>query len=66
MTATANAENLKYDEITFYLILEEILAFVSSTTLVRKVKKLSPNKLHNDVLHDNSHLDRQIQFMVKF
>ena len=42
MTMTTNAENLrKYKRLS--LIAEQILAFPSSTNLVRKVMNLSPN-----------------------
>ena len=65
MTPATNAENLKYHERKFYLIVDEILCFVSSTNFVRKVKNLSPTKFHNDDLRDNPDWDRQIKFIVK-
>ena len=43
MTATANARNLGQYKITFYLIVEQILAFGSSPNRVGEVKSLSPN-----------------------
>ena len=42
MTTTRNAENLQ-DKRMFHLIVEQILAFTSSTNLVKEVKNLSPN-----------------------
>ena len=42
MITTTNAENLQYKR-RFSLIVEQILAFASSTNLVREVKNLSPN-----------------------
>ena len=50
MTAITNAENLQCDKIEFSLIVEKILAFVSSTNSVREVKNFSPNNLHHDIL----------------
>ena len=41
MTAMTNAENLRQYKSTFSLIVEQILAFVSSTNLAREVKNLS-------------------------
>ena len=38
-----NAENLRQYKSRFFLILEQILAFVSSTNLVKEVKNLPPN-----------------------
>ena len=43
MTTTTNAENRRQYKTRFSLIVEHILAFPSSTNLVRKVKNLSPN-----------------------
>ena len=43
MTTTANAENLRQYKIRFYLIVEQILAFVQNPVMVRGVKNLSPN-----------------------
>ena len=43
MTATPNAENLRENKIRFSLILEKILAFTSSSSMVLDVKNLSPN-----------------------
>ena len=43
MTATPNAENLRQNKIRFSLILEQILAFASSSGMVLDVKNLSPN-----------------------
>ena len=53
MTMTTNAENLQQYKSRFSLIVEQILAFISSTNLAREIKNLSPisNELHNDVLH---------------
>ena len=42
MTKTTNAENLQYER-RFSLIVEQILAFIWSATLVREVKNLSLN-----------------------
>ena len=41
MTTTTNAENLQQYKSRFYLIVEEILAFASSSNLVREVENLS-------------------------
>ena len=65
MTPTTNAGNLQYDERKIFFIVDEILGFASSTNFARKVKNLSPTKLHNDVLRDNPQWDRQIKFIVK-
>ena len=59
---TTNAENLRQYEIRFSLIVEQILAFASSTNLVREVKNLLPNCITNcitlfNIIH-NSHSDR--------
>ena len=43
MTATTNAENLRQNKIRPSLIAEQILAFASSSNMVREVKNLSPN-----------------------
>ena len=43
MTTSANAENLRQYKSRFSLIVEQILAFASSTRLVREVKNLFPN-----------------------
>ena len=43
MTATTNVRNLGQYKITFYLIVEQILAFGSSPNRVGEVKSLSPN-----------------------
>ena len=43
MATATNAENLRQYKSRFYLIVEQILAFDSSTKLVREVKNLSPN-----------------------
>ena len=43
MTAKASTENFRQHKSTFYLILEQILAFNSSRIIVREVKNLSPN-----------------------
>ena len=59
---TTNAENLRQYEIRFSLIVEQILAFASSTNLVREVKNLLTNCITNcitlfNIIH-NSHSDR--------
>ena len=61
LATTTNAENLRQYESRFSLIVEQILAFASSTNMVREVKtvlKLQTNS--RTVLYnlDNSHLDR--------
>ena len=43
MTTATNVENLRHYKSRFSLIVEEILAFTSSTNLVREVKNLPPN-----------------------
>ena len=43
MTTTTNAENLRQYKSRFPLIVEQILAFTSSTDLVEEIKNLSPN-----------------------
>ena len=43
MTATENAENLRQYKIRFSLIVEQMLAFASSSIVVREVKILSSN-----------------------
>ena len=43
MKTTANVENLRQHKSRFSLIVEQILAFVSSTYLVREVKNLPLN-----------------------
>ena len=43
MITTTNAENLPQYKSRLSLIVEQILAFPSSTYLVGKVKNLSPN-----------------------
>ena len=43
MTMTTNAENLGQYKSRFSLIVEQILAFTSSTNLVSEVKNLSSN-----------------------
>ena len=43
MTTTTNAENLRQYKSRFSLIVEQILAFPSTTYLVRKVKSLPLN-----------------------
>ena len=50
MTAVTNAESSQCDKRKFSLIVEKILAFVSSTNSVREVKNLSPYNLHYDIL----------------
>ena len=55
MTATTNVENSRRHKSRFSLTVEQILAFASSTTMVREIKNLSPsfqisNKLRDDVL----------------
>ena len=42
MTVTTNAGSLRQNEIGFPLIVELILAFPSSTNMIREVKNLSP------------------------
>ena len=64
MTTTTNTEHLKYDEKKFSLIVDEILGFAWNTNFVSKVNNLSPTKLHNDVLRDNSAWDKKINFIV--
>lgn len=43
MTPTKNAKNLRQSKSRFPLILEQIMAFTPTTSLVREVKKFSPN-----------------------
>ena len=43
MTTTTNSENLRQYENRFSFIVEQTLAFSSSTNLVEKVKNLPPN-----------------------
>ena len=43
MTKTRNAENLRQNKSRISLIVEEIKAFASSTTLVGEIKNLAPN-----------------------
>ena len=43
MTTTTNAENLRQYKNRFSLIVEQMLDFISSTSLVREVKNLSTN-----------------------
>ena len=43
MTAATNAENLRQLKIRFPLIVEQILAFALSTSMVREAKYMSPN-----------------------
>ena len=43
MTTATNAENLRQYKSRFPLIVEQILAFTSSTDLVEEIKNLSPN-----------------------
>ena len=43
MTTTTNVENLGQYKSRFYLIVEQILAFPSSTYLDKKVESLPPN-----------------------
>ena len=43
MTTTTNAENLRQYKSRFSLIVEQILAFASSTNLITEVKSFSPN-----------------------
>ena len=60
MTSGANAENLRQYKSRFFLLIIEL-------TLLEKLKnhlKIS-NELHDDVLHYNSHSDKQIHFIVK-
>ena len=62
MTTTTNAENLQQYKIRFSLIVEQILAFPSSSCLVRKVKSLPPkfqtNCITMSYVIDNSYSDR--------
>ena len=61
LATTTNAENLRQYESRFSLIVEQILAFASSTNLVREVKtvlKLQTNSITVLYNLDNSHLDR--------
>ena len=51
MTKTRNAENLRQNKSRISLIVEEIMAFASSTTLVGEIWLQISNQLHNDVLH---------------
>ena len=64
MTTTTNTQHLKYDEKKFSLIVDKILGFAWNTNFVSKVNNLSPTKLYNDVLRDNSAWDKQINFIV--
>ena len=60
MTSGTNAENLRQYKSRFFLLIIEL-------TLLEKLKihlKIS-NELHDDVLHYNSHSDKQIHFIVK-
>ena len=43
MTTTTSAENLRQYKSRFSFNVEQVLAFASSTNLVREVKNLSPN-----------------------
>ena len=43
MIATANAENLRQYKIQFSLVVEQILAFLPHSNMVRGVKNQSPN-----------------------
>ena len=43
MTTITNTENLRQHKSRFFFIVEQILAFASSTNLVREVTNFSPN-----------------------
>ena len=43
MTTTTNDENFRQYKSRFSLIVEQIIAFASSNSLVKEVKNLSPN-----------------------
>ena len=43
MTKTRNAENLRQNKSRLSLVVEEIMAFASSTNLVGEIKNLAPN-----------------------
>ena len=43
MTKTTNAGNVRPYKNSFYLTVEQILAFTSSTDLIREVENLSPS-----------------------
>ena len=42
MKKTTDAKNVRQNKSRFFLIVEQILAFPSSTGLIKKVKNLSP------------------------
>ena len=60
MTTKTNAENLRQYKSRFSFIVEQILAFASSTNLVREVQNLPPNFKCFTMFYiiGNSHSDR--------
>lgn len=58
MTTITNAKNLGQYKSRFSLIVQQILAFASSTNLVREVKNASPNFMTMFYVIDKSYSDR--------
>ena len=68
MTTTTNVENFCQYKSRFSLIVEQILAFALTTSLVRKVKNLSSSfkRVHNSVMTTTTNVENFVNKKVDF